>query len=450
MGRRASTRAVGLACLSLAAAACVAKNIPEPVLPKYKAKTIVAKTEKYKEEISSFGSIAFKTKTDISATVEGGIVELPVAEGSAVKAGALLAKLENVQLEMRKRQAESAVASARSALELAEAKLWEGRLQVEARIASIAKAQLQIRQKEYEVAELESSYSKKKSLLDIGGSTEEEVNSLLISLNAQRSALAAQKIDADIQHIGLRDEDLAARGMLEPKSDKERKEAIARLGTQTLKAEADAAKSQLEGALMDLASAIALTGELTLRAPDFGIVGALYAEKGEHVQQNAKVMTLMETDVVYAVFPVQESEALYIKEGMAVEASVDALKGENIAAKISMISPVIDAQTGAVTVKALIRNPAMRLRPGMFARLRIDLGAPRDVIKIPASSIAQKKGTIAKVFAVVNGKAFVKQVELGKELDGAFIVEKGLRPSEILIDAPSPLLKEGEDVEIEG
>jgi RND family efflux transporter MFP subunit len=437
-----------IACLG--AVSCVPKKAPEVSLPKYKAKTVVMKLENYKEDISSFGTLAYKTKTDISATVEGTMTELLVAEGSAVQSGATLARLKNAQLEMSRQKAESFLSSAASSLELAQAKLWEGQLQVEARLLSIAKAQMQIRQKEYEVAELERAYSKKKSLLDIGGATEEEANSLLISLNAQKTALAAQKKDVEIQLVGMRDEDISARGLPLPKSEKEKRDAIVLLNTQTLRAEVDAARSQLESARMELDSVKAMLSELKLKAPSSGIVGALYAEKGEHLQQNAKVMTLMNTDAVYAVFPVQEGDAARIRNGMRVDVSVDAFKGGAIAAAIDLVSPVIDAQTGALSVKALMKNPSMLFRPGMFARVRIDLGAPREVVKLPSSAIAQKKGSGAKVFAVVNGKAFVKQIELGKELDGAFIVEKGLRQGEVLIDSPSPLLKEGEDVETEG
>jgi RND family efflux transporter MFP subunit len=439
---------LSVACLALAS--CGSKESPESSLPQYKAKGIAMKLEKYKEELSSFGTLEYKSKTDITAAVEGTMTELLVVEGSVVKSGALLARLKNVQLEMSKRKTESSVSSARSALELAQAKLWEGQLQVEARVLSVSKAQLQIRQKEYEVAELERSYAKKKSLLDIGGATEDDVNSLLISLSGQKTALAAQKKDVEIQLVGMRDEDLPARGISAPTSDKERREAIVVLNTRTLRAEVDVARSQLESAKMELDSVNAMMSELELKAPSSGIVGALYAERGEQLQRNAKVMTLMNTDSVYAVFPVQEADAAKIRKGMRVDVSVDAFKDSDIAAAIDLVSPIIDSQTGAFTVKALMNNPSMLYRPGMFARARIDLGAPREVVKLPSSAIAQKKGTGAKVFAVVNGKAFVKKIELGQELDGAFIVEKGLRQGEMVIDSPSPLLKEGEDVEIEG
>jgi RND family efflux transporter MFP subunit len=437
-------------CLALAADSCGLKKAPDISLPKYKAKVIVMESERYEQDISSFGTLAYKTKTDITATVEGTILSLSVVEGGVVKSGALLARLRNIQLEMTRQKAESAVASARSALELAQAKLWEGQLQVESRALSLSKAQIQVQQKEYEVSELERSYAKKKSLLDIGGATEEDVNSLLIGLNAQRAALAAQKKDVEIQLVGMRDADLAARGLGAPESEKERREAIVLLNTENLRAEVDAARSQLESVKMELDAVIAMMSELELRAPSSGIVGAIYAEKGEHLQENAKAMTLMNTDALYAVFPIQESDADRIREGMSVEVSVDALKGDAIAARIDLVSPIIDSQTGAVTVKALMPNPSMRLRPGMFVRCRIDVGEPRDIIKLPASAIAQKRGTEAKAYTVVNGKAFIKQVELGKELDGAFIVEKGLQKGEMVIDSPSPLLKEGEDVETEG
>jgi RND family efflux transporter MFP subunit len=436
--------------LSLMSISCGAKKSPEAASSKYKAKVIVMKLERYDREISSFGTIAYKTKTDITATVEGTLVELPVEEGSAVKQGTLLARLKNVQLEMTKWKAESSVASARSALELAQAKLWEGRLQVESRLISVSKARIQIKQKEYEVAELESSYAKKKSLLDIGGATVGEGNSLLVGLNAQKAALAASEKDVEMQLVGMRDADLAARGRLAPKTENEKREAIVILNTESLSAEVDAARSQLDSAEMELGAVIAMMSELELKAPSSGIVGALYAGKGEHMQQNAKVMTLMSTDAVYAVFPIQESDAALMREGMGVEVGIDALKGENMSAKIDLVSPIIDSQTGAVAVKALMRNPSMRLRPGMFVRCRIDVGAPREVVKLPASAIAQKKGTSAKAFAVVNGKAFVKQVELGEEEGGSFIIEEGLRQGEMVIDSPSPLLKEGEDVETEG
>jgi membrane fusion protein (multidrug efflux system) len=260
--------------------------------------------------------------------------------------------------------------------------------------------------------------------------------------------LAAQKKDVEISRIGLRDEDLVARGVKVPTSEKERIEALVVINTLTLRAEVEAAKSQLDSAETQLSSIREMLDKLWLRAPSDGVVGALYVERGEHLTQNAKVMTLMDTKEVYAVFPVQESDSNRIREGMHVDITVDAFRDRFFSSAISQIAPIIDSQTGSVTVKAIMPNKANQLRPGLFIRARINLGTSRDIVKLPDSAIIQKRGSLAKVFTVVNGKAFMKEVHLGEELEGAHIVEKGIRPGEIIIDSPSPLLREGEDVEI--
>jgi len=128
---------------------------------------------------------------------------------------------------------------------------------------------------------------------------------------------------------------------------------------------------------------------------------------------------------------------------------VDALGSTAFRARVALVSPVIDPQAGTVTVKALLANPSMRMKPGMFARVKLVYGTPRRVVVIPTSAIAQKKGSSAKVFTVVNRRVFVREAKLGKEVGGSWTVEEGLRPGERLVDSPSLLLKEGEEVEAE-
>lgn len=55
------------------------------------------------DELKSFGSISYKTKTDVTCMVGGTIVSFFVKEGDAVKKGQRLAQLRNVQLELQKR-----------------------------------------------------------------------------------------------------------------------------------------------------------------------------------------------------------------------------------------------------------------------------------------------------------------------------------------------------------
>jgi RND family efflux transporter MFP subunit len=428
---------------------CGREPAVEPVLAKQKIKRIAAAEQTVAQELSSFGSLSFRSKTDVTATIEGTVDTLNLEEGSTVKKGQLIAGLKNIQVEIRKEQAESAVRSSKSALTLAQSRLWEGQLQVEARIISVQKSELELAQKRDELAEMERTLKNKEQLFSVGGTTEEAMASLRLSHASAKTDIQLLEKDLAVKKIGLRDEDIVSQGMKAPKDDAARKKALVQLNTKTLLAEIEVAQSRVDSAQTDLKSAVQLLAELEIKSPAEGIVGAKYVEKGEHVAANTKILTLMDTSDVYAVFPLSEADAVHVSAGMSAEIRVEAVSAAPFAATLELISPMIDPQAGTVTVKALIKNAGGKLKPGMFARVRIVYGTPQKVIVIPQSVISQKKGDTARVFTVVNNRAFVKEVGLGTETSGSYVVTKGLSMGDILIDSPSPLLKEGEEVENE-
>ena len=168
------------------------------------------------DEVESFGSISFQRKADVTARVDGTVVELPVHEGQAVAAGQLLARMQNIQLELRRKQAESAARSARSEPELARARLWDGELQVEARIAGLDKGRLELEAGRRELAELAKTLENKEQLLAVGGTTEEAMASLRLSHAAARTQALLREKELEIRSIGLRDQDIASRGLAVP------------------------------------------------------------------------------------------------------------------------------------------------------------------------------------------------------------------------------------------
>jgi len=234
-----------------------------------------------------------------------------------------------------------------------------------------------------------------------------------------------------------------------PRDEAARRRVLVQIGTLSLAAEGDVARARAESAEVELGSVEQLIAELEVRSPLAGIVGARYVEAGERAAADAKLFTLISTGEVYAVFPVPEAEAERVREGAPVEVSVDALGGAPFRARVALISPVIDPEAGTVTVKAVLANPSMRMKPGMFARVRILHGPARRVAVIPTRAIAQKSGSTARVYTVVNRRVFIKEATLGAETAGGWIVEAGLRPGEMVVDSPSVLLKEGEEVEAE-
>ncbi|MDR0998677.1 MAG: biotin/lipoyl-binding protein, partial [Treponema sp.] len=91
--------------------------------------------------LSSFGTITYRIKNDITTQVEGTIASLYVKEGGQVKTGQPLARLRNLELEARKEQYENALDAAGAKVNIVRTGMREARLAVEARILSLAKGE---------------------------------------------------------------------------------------------------------------------------------------------------------------------------------------------------------------------------------------------------------------------------------------------------------------------
>ncbi len=424
---------------------------PPPVVVqtlKPHVKVLVLSQKSMAREIESFGSISFLNKTDLSNLVEGTVAQILVKEGATVHRSQPLVQLKNPQLEMRKDQANAALGTAKSAVTLAQAQLWEGQLQVQARLIALERAQIDLNQKKLEWQESDKTYKNKQQLFEAGGTTQETLDGLKLNLASQESSYQGLMKDWETKRIGLRDEDLTSYGMPVPTDPAENTKGLVRLNTLTLQAELDSAQTKVDAARTDVASAQTMLDELLIQASMDGIVGAKYVEVGEHLQAGTKVVTLINTEAVYAVFPLQEDDAVGVTEGMVTTVELDAFPGKTFEGRVELVSPLIDAQSGSVSVKARLNNPGARFKPGMFARVRVRLGAAAPTVLLPETAVVQKRGNKARIYAVVNGRVFGKDVELGKDQGGQYAVLSGAQAKDLVIDSPSPLLKEGEEVDV--
>ena len=441
---------VALSGLLLAAGAvgCGSRGETETRPLAHRVTVIETSMSRIQPDIRSFGSVSFRKKIDVTSAAEGLLSRLHVEEGERIEKGRLLAVIENRQLDIHRRQAESAVAAAGAAVGLAEARLRDGRLQVEARLIAVAKTEAELEQKGIELEDIEARLRNKEKIYAAGGLSEEAMATLRMNHLAAQTAYLSLSKELEIQRIGLRDRDIRSAGLPLPRSEEERTAVLIDLNTRILAAEVLVAQAQLETALSELESATQLRRDLEIRAPEACIVGARYVSEGERISPGDLLFTLFDTSRVYAVFPVPEDEALLLAEGMPVEMTFDSLGNEVFTGSVRLISPTVDPQSGSVTVKALFENPEARFKPGMFVRVRVMSGAPRQAVLLPATAIMQKTGNRGRLFTVVNGRAFQKEVLVGGQVEGKVEIIQGLSAGEKVIDSPSPLLREGEEVDV--
>jgi RND family efflux transporter MFP subunit len=436
--------------LFLAAGLCLFSCTEKPAAGDGQVLSVLASPVEIKvlqDELASFGIIAYKTKNDITVQVEGTITTILAREGDWIDGNAPIARLKNVQMEIQREQTAIVVEQARTSLSLAHTRLEESRLSAESRFLALEKGKLHLSQKELELEEARSSLGSRRELWEIGGLTDEAYRNLELSVSSLEAEINMLKKDLEIAALGLREQDLEAAGIAVSADSAERKQQFISLNTRSAQAEIEAARANLQNAEKSLDSVERLMEELTIRSSVPGIVGALYFENGEFAGRNEKLATVMDISRVLAVFFIQEQDIRDLRPGSTLHVDIPSL---DLAydTGITEISPVADPQSGNFSVKAELPNRDNRIRPGMFIRCRIPRGEENRFPAIPETSLLQRdSGEEGQVFCVINSIAVLREIKIAARKEGFLWISSGIKEGDLVIDKPSPYLKEGIYVE---
>jgi multidrug efflux pump subunit AcrA (membrane-fusion protein) len=110
------------------------------------------------------------------------------------------------------------------------------------------------------------------------------------------------------------------------------------------------------------------------------------------------------------------------------------------------VYPQADSQSFTFLVRVLLKNGGGNpgdLKPGMFARVQVTLGPPRQVLTIPESSLMNEKDREAKVFVIAGNTLSQRTVGLGLSLGTDREIVSGLDAGEVVVLKPEGDLREG-------
>jgi len=213
------------------------------------------------------------------------------------------------------------------------------------------------------------------------------------------------------------------------------------------------AQSKVETAQLNL-------GYCEVMAPITGLIGAKQVSIGDLVGKGEPTLlaTMSTLDPIWFYCNVGESD--YIK------AETKSRKlGRDIATlpltlvlsnglehpnqgKFVFIDRAVDPKTGTLRIRAEFPNPEKILRPGMFARVRVDLGKRPDCITVPERALVELQG---KTFVWViddSGKASMRPVQTGEQVGSIFIILEGLKVGEKIVVEGVNKLREGTPVTV--
>ncbi|MBL7091921.1 MAG: efflux RND transporter periplasmic adaptor subunit [Candidatus Omnitrophica bacterium] len=182
-------------------------------------------------------------------------------------------------------------------------------------------------------------------------------------------------------------------------------------------------------------------------SPIQGVVGRAYLDKGANVTLTTPVVLVVNMDEVRVKIDVTEKDLPKVVEGLIAQVKVDAYPDETFQGRLQKVSPVVDLNTRTAPAWISIVNSQHKLKPGMFARLRLMAGEHKNVPVIIREA-AIEEDSQRYVFVVENNRAYKRKVELGLASEGKYEVLTGLRPGEkVIVMGPSDL-KNGDPVKV--
>jgi len=327
------------------------------------------------------GRVATLSRVDVGSTMTGRVLEVAVVEGAHVTKGEALVRLESGEL--------------RAALEQAQA----SERQAAARLTGLRStgrsgAQATLAQADSVLVAAQADLQRTRDLVAKGFLSEARLD------EAQRGSAVARAQQA------------AARAQSAANADQ---------GTDVTQAQA-----QLAVASSATAAARARLDQAVLSAPADARVLARLVEPGQIVQPGRALLSLALAGPLLLVAQVDERFLEQLQIGQVASVLADAFPNQRFSARVQSISPLVDAQRGAVEVKfSLPQAPPAFLREDMTLSIEVET-ARRDAALVVPTSALRGDGSAATATVLVerDGRAEARKVRLGlRTLEAAEVLD---------------------------
>ncbi len=263
---------------------------------------------------------------------------------------------------------------------------------------------------------------------------------LLLEIDPKPFIAAVEKAEADLARAQAREhqaelqlsrgKQLVAEKVLAQQAYDDEQTAV-----ETARADVAAAKAALDAARLDL-------GYTKVQAPISGRIGKVITTAGNLVQGGGPVpatliATILSVDPVYAVFDIDETT--WHQVGARLRASASG--GESVPVQVGLngesgfphrgtvvfVDNQIDSTSGAIRVRATLDNAQRVLTPGAFARIQLQLEAPKRTLLVNERVVMAQLTTRYVFVAGADGSFQNRPVQLGDAVEQYRVVLSGLQ-----------------------
>lgn len=213
----------------------------------------------------------------------------------------------------------------------------------------------------------------------------------------------------------------------------------------------DQLQLQLTNAKNTLASAERTLRNVTentmLVSPISGVVTARNYDPGD-MTGALPILTVARVQPVKIVINISESELSKVNKGMPAIVTFDTYGSEEFNGTVTMVSPTVDKNSRTFGAEITVQNPNDRILPGMFGRVKLNLGSAEHVV-VPDQAVVKQPGSGNHyVYVYSDGKVSYNKVELGQRLGDSYELLSGVEPGASVVISGQSKLADGAEVEI--
>jgi multidrug efflux pump subunit AcrA (membrane-fusion protein) len=193
------------------------------------------------------------------------------------------------------------------------------------------------------------------------------------------------------------------------------------------------AEAQRNAAKGDLASAEAQVSYTKIVSPIDGVVTDRPNYAGETPAAGAPLITIMDLSQVVARVHISQLDASRLKAGDEASISVPG-QGPALKARVTLVSPALDPNSTTVEVWAQAANPGGRVKPGVSARVTmIGETVPHAIVAPLSALLTDTDGVTSMIVLDTDNKPHKKKVKVGIRDAGDVQITDGLQGGERVV-----------------
>ena len=179
-----------------------------------------------------------------------------------------------------------------------------------------------------------------------------------------------------------------------------------------------------------------------IRAPFDGYIQKRMVSLGELVKAQSPVMSVVRVDPLKVTAEIPERMGPWIKVGQPVALQVDAYPDKTLTGTVSRISPAVNIQTRAFAFEARVPNADAMLKPGTFARVRLETSKVEPVLTLPYGAMQYRYG-VNRAFVVEGDHLTAHELKTGERLGDRIEIVSGVKAGDTIAVSDIETLTDG-------